>query len=203
MVRFRKIPLIMGALALLGLLEVGANLARASPLTVTLLSVTAEGANFRWRYQIDLTADEQATAGPPADFFVVYDFQGLVGAPTVAGAAVGLWTPSSQNVGPVGPNVSPFIPDNPAIPNLVFTKIGAAQPGPVTNFGTFEAVSTLGAQQNGAFTAQSKLIATGQLVGTTSFVPVPVPEPTTMLLALAGPVFVFGAVKRGLRRRQA
>jgi hypothetical protein len=69
----------------------------------------------------------------------------------------------------------------------------------------FSVLSTLGGiSATGAFGAESTN-ESGALdntnFSTTRPAAVPVPEPATALLVLAGPLLVFGAVRRGLRRR--
>jgi hypothetical protein len=170
----------------------------SAPLEVSLTAgPTAVPGGFSYTYSINTLPTEQVSTG---DFFTVYDFAGLFGIPTAPAG----WSVATPLLGVTPSNVSPFTGDNPALPNLVFTRTGAALPGPLVNFGPFTATSVFGGTVRGSFTAQTTdtTETPAQLLQTTGRVAVPTPEPSTMLLALAGPVFLFGAVRRGLRRRQ-
>jgi hypothetical protein len=210
MVRIRPHALLVGAVAGLWLLG-AAPTAKAAPIVPNLLSVTALGdGTFRWDYNLVVDAGErvQSTGNtvPPgqsrADFATWYDFAGLVGTPTGPAG----WTASVQNIG-INPDfASPPLGDNPAIPNVTFTYTGAAAIPPGTTVATFSILSIFGEQTVGSFAAETTRDGTSldnTSIYTSLTVPVPVPEPGTILPALAGPLFVFGAVRRGLRPRPA
>src|SRR5262245_1223582 len=73
-----KKSLQMTAAALLGLCSLAPGLARANFMPI-LVSVTPNGPNFDYLYQVDLTAGDRADTG---SFLVLYDFNGLVGSPS-------------------------------------------------------------------------------------------------------------------------
>jgi hypothetical protein len=195
MLRFRKFPLVLGALVVLGLLAPGS--VSGAPLIVELTAgPTPVAGGFSYSYSISSTSPDEVVND--TDFFTIYDFAGYVAGSAVAPAG---WTVSVQNLGINVPLVSPTNPDNPTIPNLTFTAVG--NKGVVNNLGGFTATSVFGATVLGSYTSLTTNAALGNTdIGTTARVTVPTPEPSTMLLALAGPVFLFGAVRRGLRRKQ-
>lgn len=208
MVRFKQVALLAGAVAWLWLI----GPAQASPLIARLVSVTPSSGNFLWTYTASIAADERVQSGPNTvppgisrpDFFTIYDILGLVAGSVTAPAG---WTVSVQNLGIDPTFASPPSGDNPAIPNVTFTYTGAAPIlGPSASIGTFTFLSSIGGiNPDGSFAAETTFQGGPQdntNVYTSGSVPVPVPEPGTLLLALAGPVFLFGAVKRGLRRQK-
>jgi hypothetical protein len=208
MPRFGRTLLVAGIFGWVGVL--GLNPAGAAPIIPVLESVTPEGALFRWTYQVAISDNEriQATANTPTsefpsnrpDFLVIYDFLGFAGG-AIAPAG---WDFTSPNSGPFPDNLG-GLSDDAAVPNLVFTRSGGTLTGPA-DLGTFSVLSTLGqVNPDGVFAGETTQ-NTGPLdntnlvnAGTT---PVPTPEPATILLVLAGPLFLFGAVKCGLRRKQ-
>jgi hypothetical protein len=108
---------------------------------------TADGGNFLWTYNIDLSTDEQLA--PSNSFFTIYDFVGYVGGTVaVTGPASADWTASVQLVGPTPTLTNP--PDSASIENLVFTYIGPVSVGP-QNFDGFSAVSTDSTINTGGF----------------------------------------------------
>jgi hypothetical protein len=158
------------------------------------------GTNTIWSYTINITSDQQVTAG---DFFTIYDF-----GPFIAGSAAepSGWTFSSSLVTPPPGNTNP--PDSPTLANLTWTYTGSTSIGAGTNLGPFSVTQAttlfqeVPSTKSGFFAAQatrvngnfSKITNVGQIP-----VPVPVPEPTTLsLLALAG----IGSAVRAIRRRK-
>jgi hypothetical protein len=204
MVRYKAL-LLGGAVAWLWLFGLAADSARASPMNANLVSIVPDAGvpgTFLWTYSASTATGERVEVG---DFFAIYDFLGFLGDTFVQAN----WTFTSPNVGPVALGTTPLIPDNPGVTNLVMTfSSGGPLIGPAPAIGTLTVRSSIGVPTDGAFTAESTknnpgFPDNGNPIGTTGFVPVPVPEPTTVLLMLTGPLFVFGAVRRGLRRRQA
>jgi hypothetical protein len=223
MVRFKALRR-AGAVAWLWLLLLAVSPAAASPFDIALVGApTPVAGGFLWNYQLILAGagpgvngervqDEPNTPVPPnltssrPDFFVIYDFLGYVdGSIAVAGGIP--WVGTVENFTALAdrPDLQQGVFDDPNIPNLRFTRTpGADTAGPAAIPG-FTAVSVFGEQRLGF--ASAEITNNGGLADNTNNVgtvstPVPTPEPATLLLVLAGPVFVFGAVKRGLRRRQ-
>jgi hypothetical protein len=163
-------------------------------------TVPGGGTNTIWSYTINITSDQQVTAG---DFFTIYDF-----GPFIAGSAAqpSGWSFSSSLVTPPPANTNP--PDNATLANLTWTYTGAATIPTGTSLGPFSVTQAttlfqeVPSTKTGFFAAQAtrnngnstKISNVGQLP-----VPVPVPEPTTLsLLALAG----MGSALRAMRRRK-
>jgi hypothetical protein len=213
MVRFKAL-LLGGAVAWLWL--IAASPASAAPFDIQLVGNPVQIAGgFQWNYAVIIGGGERIQAGATntvtpqlpsnrSDFFIIYDFLGYIPGTAVGPAG---WTATVQDFTPVAsrPDLQGGVIDNPAIPNLIFTKdSGANVVGPTTVAG-FSANSIHGGFAIGIgsaeFTNNGGLVDNTNNVGSVA-VAVPVPEPTTVLLALVGPLFVFGAVKRGLRRRQ-
>jgi hypothetical protein len=130
----------------------------------------------------------------------VYDFIGFIPGSNTQPAG---WLFSTSFGGPTPDSTN--APDDPGIINLVWTRDLAAPTmvGPA-NLGMFSVLSAFSSQGIGAFAAETT--NDGGILENTNFsttrpLAVPIPEPTTALLVLAGPLFVLGAVRRGLRRR--
>jgi hypothetical protein len=218
MVRF-KAHLVGGAVAWLWLLILAVGPAGASPFRIDLVGApVAVPGGFQWNYALELLGAERTQSGPNTptpdliasrpDFFIIYDFLGYVPGSIVApagwSAAAPLFTAPADR-----PEQQEGVFDDPTIANLVFTKTaGAPDPqfGPI--IAGFSAISLFGGQAFGVGSAEITANEPGNITDNTNIVgtqtvAVPVPEPSTALLLLAGPLFVFGAVRRGLRRRQA
>ena len=161
---------------------------------------TANGNNTVWNYSINITSDQQVTAG---DFFTIYDFGPFISLSNLQPAG---WSFSSSLLTAPPANTNP--PDNPSLANLTWTYTGAATIPTGTHVATFSVTRATSvfqsdpATQTGFFAAQAsrnngngtKISNVGQLP-----VPAPIPEPTTMsLLALAG----IGSAVRAIRRRK-
>ena len=215
----------VGALMLAAGLPTAAN----AELVPSLLSVTPEGGQFRWSYNLQLSAGERLdpsgavpnvpTTGPAnvptvafKDYFTILDFAGFVaGSQQATGAASG-WTFLSRNTGPTGGSV--LVTDNASIPNLTWYWDGSSSLGPgPTNLGTFSALSTFNTPFSGAFTSDSTRNVPGnppdgtsiQTVGGLSVPSVSaVPEPSAAWLVFAGGIGLVGLLRRanGKRRTQ-
>jgi PEP-CTERM motif len=159
------------------------------------------GASTVWNYTINITSDQQVTAG---DFFTIYDF-----GPFVMGSNLQPTGWSFSSVLVTAPPTGGNPPDNPTLENLTWTYTGTATIPTGTHLGNF-AVALATSQFNEApptrnsyFAAQatrtgdptaSKITNVGQIP-----VPTAIPEPTTLsLLALAG----VGSALRAIRRRK-
>jgi hypothetical protein len=181
--------------------------------------ITPAGSNFIWTYNAQLTAGQNAFAGPiPAgnpvsnleyttgSFFTIYDFAGYV-----AGSAAGPagWTATVQDVGFRPSDVLPV--DNASIPNITWTL--EAVPGTTgllfgpQNLGNFTATSTFDLPTQVSFTSRATSSSGPQIttiidnVGQTQG-PTPrgVPEPGTFLLlgfGLVGVALASGGSLRG------
>ena len=158
------------------------------------------GTNTVWNYVIDITSNQQVTAG---DFFTIYDF-----GPFISGSATSPagWTFSSSLVTAPPANTSP--PDNPSLANLTWTYTGAPVLPTGTHLSGFSVTQATSSflqsppTKTGFFAASaSSTTGAGGKIGNVGQVPipVPVPEPTTLsLLAMAG----IGSVLRKIRRRK-
>jgi len=158
------------------------------------------GTNTVWGYQIDITSDQQVTAG---DFFTIYDFGPFISGSNVQPSG---WTFSSSLMTPPPSGTNP--PDDPTLLNLTWTYTGSATIPTGSTVGPFS-VTVAGTQFQEApqtrasyFAAQAtRAGANGTKINNVGQIPVPtaIPEPTTLsLLALGG----AGAVARALRRRR-
>jgi hypothetical protein len=159
--------------------------------------VTPAGADFTWSYTISIdNAEFINTAANNAAFTTLYDINGLVpgsatytanpGTPTgaVTQQLVGI-TPSKQNP-----------TDNPAIPNLTVTYTGTAAAS--TTLGTLSFTDTISGnnQAFGNFTSQATLLSDQQVSQNTSSVPVPAPEPGSLVLLASGVLGMVGVARR-------
>jgi hypothetical protein len=210
--------MLRGIVACVGLLALSVSPARAYDLELVGGAPTFSAGSFLWTYNVIIGGGERIQTNPPAntptptlpssrsDFFIIYDFAGYI-----AGTATGPsadWSVTVENFTAIAnrPDLQGGVPDNPNIPNLIFTKTGGGNvvgPGTV---GPFSARSVFGliaiGNSSSEFTNNGGPTDNTNNVSTIA-VAVPTPEPTTAMLVLAGPLFVFGAIKRGLRRRQA
>ena len=174
--------------------------ARADIIPSFTGTTSGGGTNTAWNYAIDITSNQQVTAG---DFFTIYDF-----GPFIAGTAVGPagWVFSSALTTP--PPMGTVPPDDPTLANLTWTYQGANVIPTGTHLGPFSVTQATASfvqapsTKTGFFAASAtrndgsntKINNVGQVP-----VPVPVPEPTTLsLLAMAG----IGSAVRAIRRRK-
>jgi hypothetical protein len=142
-----------------------------------------------------LTADQQEHD----EYFTIYDFNGYISGSAVA-PGPGLWTVSEQNVGVTPSRILMGADDDPAIANVTFEYVGAADVAGGSSLGTFTLRSRFGPDVTGShFTSQ----ATHRIVSPNSpswiqnighvDVPVPfrsdvepIPEPMSMALIGSG-----------------
>ena len=178
------------ACALLGALALYGSASARADIIVSNQSITPNGSNFTWTYDVNLTNDETIQNG---NFFTIYDFNGYVPGSSFQPAG---WVFSSANTGVTPPRVTPK--DNPSIPNLTWTYNGGSSigPGPV-DLGLFGADSTSGRSALGTFATEATKYAPGKPgngkpvdnVGSTG-VPIGtqnvIPEADSLLLLLPG-----------------
>jgi hypothetical protein len=158
------------------------------------------GTNTVWNYTINITSDQQVTAG---DFFTIYDFGPFI--PGSNAQPTG-WSFSSSLITTPPTGTNP--PDNSTLANLTWTYMGATTIPSNSNLGPFSVTQTtpvfqqLPSTKTGFFAA-SATRATGGTAGTKVNnvgqlpVPVPIPEPTTIsLLALGGVASALRAIRR-------
>jgi hypothetical protein len=182
--------LFSGAVATAMLLSVGETSAGIIP---SLNSVDPENGNFRWTYDVRVTAVQRAEQGA---YFTIYDFVGFV--PGTAQQPEG-WVFSAQ---PVGITPDRVLPDDSAtIMNLTWTRTGGTVGGEGSTVlaGQFSAVSALGQQQLDFFTSsatRSMGFAEGTEIQTIGMVAVPIPLPAAALM------FPLGALAAGLVHRR-
>ena len=179
--------------------------APAGAAVITLESVDDLGANYQFNYAGTLSSDEGAESGSK---LIIFDFAGYVDG--------SIFTPSPDLLGTTElvsatPFITPGYSDDPSIPNLVFTYVGAsfhASGGPYAEFDfeNFGALSTYDGVGKDAFTTflvkNNPPAATGDplihlgTVGVPARAPVPEPAAWAMML------FGFGMVGRSMRFRR-
>jgi hypothetical protein len=169
-------------------------------LIPTVVTVTPDQGNYRWTYTVVLPSYSSLH---PGNYFVIYDFNGLI--PSAAGAPTG-WSLSTPMIAPTLANVN--IPDNPEIPDLVWTYNGPATQTGRVQLGDFWVMSQSGSAEEGLFVGRTARSWDGKydtnVTGT--LVPAPVststsgvPEPRALVLASVG-LSVLGMVWRFQRR---
>lgn len=184
------------ALALLGL----TNPASASIIPTLESVVDNSDGTFTFNYQGTLAGDQGVVDGSK---MVIFDFAGYV--------ADSVFGPGGQVVATTelissGLLIPLGAVDNPTIPNLVFTWEGApfhASGGPFAdiNFDGLGAKSIFGGTASSFFAANAVINngpEVGKLATNQGPVSVPVPEPTTWAMMIAG----FGLVGGAMRRRR-
>jgi hypothetical protein len=175
----------------------------------TLMSVTAEGANFRYTYQGTLAGDQGVTAGSK---LVIFDFAGFAGGvltPSVPAGYITFHTEATSGF------FSPGNTDSAAIDNLVFTwngpdfrTTGGEYPNAIQF--SLSALSTYDQTALDGYAALAVKNNDGSATGTPTInagsvrVPIAtaVPEPATwglMILGFGG----VGAMVRNRRRQEA
>lgn len=191
----KKLLLIVGVV-------VAASFARAD-IIPSYISATPDNGNTIWTYNVNVTAEQNATSG---DYFTIYDFGDFTPGTNVQPAG---WTFSFALVGVTPDQTLP--PDSPSIYNLTWTYngptiIGASADG--QNIGPFSVtipgVSTL-EPGTGYFAAQGTLASgpnAGSKVNNVGVVPIPVPIPEPSTLALIAGTAGLGMVGRALARRR-
>ena len=161
------------------------------------VTVTSDGSNFRFSYDIVLPSNYTLKAG---DFFTIYDFHGYVAS---SNTQIGLWTFSTHMLGPNPPKILPT--DSATVPNLTWTYNGPPISG-MKDLGSFSADSTFGPSTISTdFASQDHSGFGGRTVGNITstlapnFEPPSAPEPATAALIAAGIPLVGLAMRR--RRR--
>ncbi len=164
----------------------------------SFVSAVPSNGNTVVTYQIDTTAEQNATTG---DFFTIYDFGSFI---PNSNSQPANWTFSSSLSGLNPPKTN--APDDPTIPNLTWTYTGST-PLSFTGLGPFS-VTIPGVSddevfptRSGFFAAQGTLVLgpdSGTHVGNAGSIPIPVPEPMTMLLLTFG----GGAIVSGRFRKR-
>jgi hypothetical protein len=208
--RFKKVLLgaMVGGLAFFG----WAGESRANSINVYLDSAPVTmGGTRDFTYRVQITPGNEVL---PGNFFTIYDFQGLVGAPSSTDFTLANgWTFSSTGVGDAPPNyVGDFLSvDNPALPNITFTYSGL----PIQNtdqfndlvLGKFTATTSVlvGENPDENYVAQDVRISNTELsLGNTGSVTVPFNQngPFLPLPATAcGGLGLMGLLAVGRRRR--
>jgi hypothetical protein len=155
----------------------------------TDVTVTPEAGNFRWTYAVVLPSDMKLQSG---DFFIVYNFAGLVPGTVSAPSGWTLTTPA------VPPNPANITVPNTSNPNLLWTYTGPTIPTGQVGLGNFAVASIYSQSANGLFVGSNERTIDGvhdnnvteTLVAAapTSTPPPPpgVPEPATLALAGLG-----------------
>jgi len=164
------------------------------------VSVTPDGSNFRWTYNVVVTSDVYVQ---PRDYFTIYDFAGpTAAAPT---APTPDWAVSTQNVGVTPDKTNPQ--DDPNIPNYTFTYNGQNRIIGSAGLGNFTLISPFSLSSLSDFTSathrqdndksENNITSTVTPVATQPPPSENSPEPAT--LALFGAALPFAW--RKLRRR--
>lgn len=113
-------------------------------------SITSVGNNYDWGYTVLVTPSSYVANG---DFFAIIDFAGFVGGVSQPAG----WVLSVvNNISPVNgdPGFTSSAPDDPNIPDLVWTFTGATNPLTDTGrFGPFVAESIYGTNAQGSLLA--------------------------------------------------
>lgn len=187
-----------GQIALAGWLLFAVTGQIQAGLIPAAVTVTPDGGDFRYKYNIQLPSDYRVKSG---DFFTIYDFHGYTGAPTVQPPG---WTFSITPTGEFPPRI--LLPDDPTVPNMTWTYEG---PDLVTagSIGIFEILSSFGPHSvDTYFASQAHLDVSGRANTNWTFVSAPdpitpdAPEPTS--LALLGLAIPAVGLTSWLRRRR-
>ena len=183
----------------MALIALGAGAARAD-IIPDINSVTPNGSNFTWTYDVALTNDETLQSG---NFFTIYDFAGYVPGTNFQPAN---WVFSSAMTGKTPSRVSPI--DSPTIPNLTWTYTGSTVgPGPL-DLGLFGADSKYSRQIVGMFAAEAIKYAPGKPgdgkpvdnVGSLAVPTSTIPEAGSLTMLLPGLAPLGLALRRRSRR---
>ena len=156
----------------------------------------ASGANFEWRYDAQLSADQKVqplngSGGAANNFAVAYDFGGVISA-TADNFATGITAVNNTLELITAPQ--PFAqaaPDSGTVLNVHSTIIGSSNTSVLTDLYTLDIISTIGTFGDLGFQSAQALKdspgqpADGTLTGNTEQIIGPgsgTPEPTTMAL---------------------
>ena len=170
-------------------------------------SPTADGANYKYTYQVTLSGDEGVHSG---SFLNIVDFAGYVpGSVMAPGGFPAVVSVSSPGTGPG--SIFTGFSDSAAIPDLVLTYNGPTMEPTGTDFvATFSVDSTFSTFGAGSYTAQATKLVLGNPVAQTDAnqgpVLVPtgsVPEPATWALMLSGFGMAGGALRSRSRTKAA
>lgn len=150
---------------------------------------------FTWGFSLAIGGNESIANG---NYFVVYDFAGLQGAPT----APADWAAATQLTS-ASPSVLLNYGDDPTIENLVFTYIGnSVLSGPQT-FTGFSAISNTDAyvlKDGFARTSNSAGLQSSDNAIASPAVVTAVPEPASIAFVLTGAAGVLGRLRKRLAR---
>lgn len=159
-------------------------------------TITPSGADFTWTYTISVDNAEFINTALNGSMATLYDINGLVpGSGTyTAGAGTPSGVVSQQNTGITPATQTPT--DSPAIPNLTVTYTGNA--APTTTLGTLSFLDTIAGsnQAIGNFSGQATLLVDNLPSANTSSVPVPAPEPGSLVLLASGVLGMVGVARR-------
>jgi hypothetical protein len=181
------------------LFAIGAQLASAN-IIPSLDSITPNGINFNWNYQVDVTVDQDVLTG---NFFTIFDFGPVLGSTLPSGWALGL-----ANIGTTPGAILPT--DSPLIQNLTVTRTGGTIGGPA-NLGIFTFVSSSGGLGYSDFAGMGTRNS-GPLAGTPianigtistpiqSDVDVATPEPATFALIGLGLLTLNFVARRSVKQ---
>jgi len=164
---------------------------------VSLDSVTPEGGGiYEWIYRAALEPDQTLRTG---DFFTVYDVGNFVSANFGANnpAQQGLFNVTQQ---PTGFDPPAGGPTDTSLPNFTVHYTGTnIVPDPTTGevtLGNLVIRSMVNQRTDSFFTAQSANSVTGNVISNGGSVSVPVPEPSSIAMLVAGLAAVGGLAFR-------
>ncbi len=194
--------------ALLGLVLLGPIPSPAQGANIPTLVSTSGSGPVTFTYNAELFSDQRVEND---DFFVIYDFAGFLGFGSIpAGwSAAAVLGPTLIGGAPPPPI---FGTDDPAVPNLVFTRNGVPLPPPAPgvneSLGLFSAISEFGGTAVDSSGAQAhENPGDGPVV---NFAPVEVPSAaevtpapaTLVMLGIALPLLGGIPLFRRMRRRE-